>query len=551
MAKNLQSTPNPFDAPPPSYGAIGASRACAVVAYLLLVTVVFRWCAEAYTLVPSYLVPMICLTILFGLCLGGSVFLRPPDFGWVVGDCCCRNDELTALCALGVFLSAALSISVFMAGLENSFRYEVMMLGPNMTGTAQNLWRMAPRLAPGRQGIYLSNGYVSVERALLYPDGRLCCAPVYMDQDDMFAGGAVVAWAMPFRGDNGTIIPSEVCEVMDPKNYTNNSDWRQLYGRGGLCGVLHAHRPAIRIDDEEALLFQERFQGTRADALNKSYANRTSLPAFIFKRPASLQWDTEWHRLSYMVGAALVALYVAGEAVALLVWVCMGGVDFGSCTQEYEDGSIYRGHFWRRRFHGPGHMRWSDGEEYKGHYKLGSMHGQGVYIHSDGGRFQGQFQDNLRHGHGVFAFADGSLYEGQWNGDRPAGEGTVMYPNGKIIKGLWEGGQQDFIAMARQADLRGVARDIDASPMPPLPEMRAELPRGLPPPPRGHPQGLSGSAGRLPVLPPYAPPPPPPPAAGPPRGMQELPRLPQLPPLPAVDPKRLRAPQPPIGAPNM
>jgi hypothetical protein len=123
--------------------------------------------------------------------------------------------------------------------------------------------------------------------------------------------------------------------------------------------------------------------------------------------------------------------------------------DLSLCTQEYADGSIFKGQCRDGRFHGAGSMTWKNGDEvrdtYVGQFECGYMHGQGTYSHASGGRYQGQFARSQRSGYGVFTFVSGVLYEGKWKIDVPEGDGRVIYPHGEIVNTTFTNGEQDFM----------------------------------------------------------------------------------------------------------
>ncbi|CAE8588809.1 unnamed protein product [Polarella glacialis] len=138
------------------------------------------------------------------------------------------------------------------------------------------------------------------------------------------------------------------------------------------------------------------------------------------------------------------------------------------CTQEYEDGSVFKGQVRKGKFNGTGTMTWADGDEYEGLYAEGMMHGQGVYRYSTGGRYQGQFRENTRSGYGVYAFADGHLYEGSWQEDVPEGEGRVIYSSGEILNTHFKAGNQNMAKlenMVRQAAEREESGLLPSDPL--------------------------------------------------------------------------------------
>ncbi|XP_072263845.1 ankyrin repeat and MYND domain-containing protein 1 isoform X2 [Pyxicephalus adspersus] len=108
-------------------------------------------------------------------------------------------------------------------------------------------------------------------------------------------------------------------------------------------------------------------------------------------------------------------------------------------TQQWSDGSSYRGNLTMNMKLGVGEFRWANGESYIGEFYKDHHHGKGVYSWPDGSRFTGSFYLSRKEGYGTMAFPDGKRYQGLYKSDVRYGPGFETYSDGCQDVGIWKG----------------------------------------------------------------------------------------------------------------
>ena len=81
--------------------------------------------------------------------------------------------------------------------------------------------------------------------------------------------------------------------------------------------------------------------------------------------------------------------------------------------------------------------KWDDGSIYKGHYYDGKKNGIGIYIWDDGNKYEGEFVNNTFHGYGIYYFNNNKKYYiGQWENNEKNGYGELITED-KIFIGYY------------------------------------------------------------------------------------------------------------------
>jgi hypothetical protein len=140
------------------------------------------------------------------------------------------------------------------------------------------------------------------------------------------------------------------------------------------------------------------------------------------------------------------------------------GAKSGEGLEIANDGSVFKGNFFRDLKEGQGILILENGDCYQGGFKKGVMEGKGKYSSKEGAVFMGQFKNDLKHGfgkeelpdgstyegffedgvksgHGKFVWKDGSVYEGEFSEDKIHGKGIYVWANGKRYDGEWKNNQ--------------------------------------------------------------------------------------------------------------
>ena len=93
-------------------------------------------------------------------------------------------------------------------------------------------------------------------------------------------------------------------------------------------------------------------------------------------------------------------------------------------TEEYADGSIYRGQIVDGEKQGIGMYYMPDQTVlYFGEWKHDQYEGRGTYLYDDGERYEGQLKKGQRNGMGQMTYRNGCVYKGCWLDGRKDGEG--------------------------------------------------------------------------------------------------------------------------------
>ncbi|GFO44565.1 alsin [Plakobranchus ocellatus] len=123
-----------------------------------------------------------------------------------------------------------------------------------------------------------------------------------------------------------------------------------------------------------------------------------------------------------------------------------GKVD-GLGIMNFEDGSVYEGHFKRGFMHGSGTytiLRPGDKEIQKGQWWDGKLNGLATVSYSNGDLYEGYFQDGQRFGHGCYQggrhnrASCTTTYVGEWNANMKDGYGVEDdILKGEKYMGMW------------------------------------------------------------------------------------------------------------------
>ncbi|XP_044147309.1 ankyrin repeat and MYND domain-containing protein 1 [Bufo gargarizans] len=108
-------------------------------------------------------------------------------------------------------------------------------------------------------------------------------------------------------------------------------------------------------------------------------------------------------------------------------------------SQQWSDGSSYKGHMAMNLKRGFGEFKWANGESYVGEFYKDHHHGRGIYTWPDGSRFTGSFYLSRKEGYGTMRFPDGRTYQGLYKADVRFGPGVESYSDGCQDVGIWMG----------------------------------------------------------------------------------------------------------------
>ncbi len=111
------------------------------------------------------------------------------------------------------------------------------------------------------------------------------------------------------------------------------------------------------------------------------------------------------------------------------------GVVTGQGTYNSADGTVYRGDFLNKLFHGRGQLVLSNGTEYSGEWHEGRKHGLGSLSKSNGDNYTGEFRNDEFNGQGTLTLANGDIYNGYWVDGKLNGEGTFTSKDGTLYVG--------------------------------------------------------------------------------------------------------------------
>lgn len=103
----------------------------------------------------------------------------------------------------------------------------------------------------------------------------------------------------------------------------------------------------------------------------------------------------------------------------------------------YASGSIYKGNWEAKSYHGYGKYIWYDGDMYEGEYNCGKKHGRGKYTWENGSIYEGDYDNGKRHGHGKYMSINGDIYDGGLMNDNEYGHGILTKANGMTYDGEW------------------------------------------------------------------------------------------------------------------
>ncbi|XP_075057795.1 ankyrin repeat and MYND domain-containing protein 1 [Mixophyes fleayi] len=108
-------------------------------------------------------------------------------------------------------------------------------------------------------------------------------------------------------------------------------------------------------------------------------------------------------------------------------------------TQQWSDGSSYKGNITMNLKLGIGEFIWANGESYIGEFYKDHHHGKGVYTWPDGSKFTGSFYLSRKEGYGTITFTDCRKYQGLYKSDVRYGPGFETYSDGCQDVGIWLG----------------------------------------------------------------------------------------------------------------
>lgn len=118
-----------------------------------------------------------------------------------------------------------------------------------------------------------------------------------------------------------------------------------------------------------------------------------------------------------------------------------GNCRIGNGTFHFNNGSTYKGQFYKGVPHGKGVMNMKNGDRYEGTFSRGQKHGEGKYFFRSGNKYIGQFKKDKIEGKGRMDYSNNDVYKGSWSDNKPHGKGRIEFANGKIMEGLWRKGK--------------------------------------------------------------------------------------------------------------
>ena len=111
------------------------------------------------------------------------------------------------------------------------------------------------------------------------------------------------------------------------------------------------------------------------------------------------------------------------------------GVVTGQGTYNGDDGTVYRGDFLNKLFHGRGQLVLPNGTEYSGEWNEGRKHGLGTLSKTNGDNYTGEFRNDEFNGQGTLTLANGDIYNGYWVDGKLNGQGTYTSKDGTLYVG--------------------------------------------------------------------------------------------------------------------
>ena len=116
----------------------------------------------------------------------------------------------------------------------------------------------------------------------------------------------------------------------------------------------------------------------------------------------------------------------------------------GIGIENYEDGSVYCGEFYKGKKNGIGYYKWPDNSYYEGEWCDNMLNGYGIYNFSEGSKYIGSWKNNKMNGIGEFKYLSNKTYFGFFNDDIRCGFGILCwFEVKKAFIGFWENNKQN------------------------------------------------------------------------------------------------------------
>jgi hypothetical protein len=104
----------------------------------------------------------------------------------------------------------------------------------------------------------------------------------------------------------------------------------------------------------------------------------------------------------------------------------------------YNDGTTYKGQFYKLQKSGLGVETHSDGTVYIGMFKQNVKWGKGRIEFSNGDVYVGSFKNGMRSGIGKYNISSGGEFVGDWKDDHLEGKGKWIVGDGSEILGAFQ-----------------------------------------------------------------------------------------------------------------
>lgn len=113
---------------------------------------------------------------------------------------------------------------------------------------------------------------------------------------------------------------------------------------------------------------------------------------------------------------------------------------YGEGLQNFSNGDVYEGEFYRGKFSGSGVYYFYKSGRYEGDWVDGKYDGYGVETWARGSRYRGQYRQGMREGYGIYRFYTGDVYSGHWSNGQSHGFGMQTCGDGSCYVGEFKWG---------------------------------------------------------------------------------------------------------------
>lgn len=120
--------------------------------------------------------------------------------------------------------------------------------------------------------------------------------------------------------------------------------------------------------------------------------------------------------------------------------------------RQFDNQSIYIGHWYNHKRNGKGQQLYPDGSLYEGNWQDDKRQGLGRFIDSAGDVYEGDWLDDIACGRGKYSQRGGASHVGEWRDNKQHGVGREKWPTGETYEGDYELGQKHGKGIFRQTD---------------------------------------------------------------------------------------------------